>query len=254
MKEHLFSRRRAFTLVEMIGVMVIIVVLVSLIGPALTSLQTSNGFTAAVAGIASTLEQSRAYAMGTNTYVYVGIGEYVASESSSVSPRTAGVGQVAVAVVAARDGTQLQSGWSTSYSNGTLLLAPDKLHLYDNVHIADFSATAPPASGKMNRPTVLPAYNLGNSAFVPSTGAPWPFSWGLGKALGSGQYNFTSVIQIDPQGVTRSIPNTLTAYLEIDLQPTHGTLAPPIPTNQNMGNQAAVVIDCMTGAVRTYRP
>jgi Tfp pilus assembly protein FimT len=245
-------RRAAFTLVELLVVMAIIILMTALIVPAFTSIRGGSDFGSAAGDISNTMEQARAYAMANNTYVYVGIGEYLVTEPSATSPRTAGTGQIVLAVVASLDGT---CGYDVNNPSGTLnaaFLTPiDKLHFYNNVHLSDFGST-PPTSGKMARPAVTDVqYRLGNSSSLSVT----PFSW----PLGGSQYNFTKVIQIDPQGVARmqTATNTdsITSYMEIDLQPTHGSLAPAsAPENQNVGNQAAVQLDCMTGATHVYRP
>ena len=258
-------RRVAFTLVEMLVVMGVILVLLALLVPAIKGIAGGNDFTMATGGIANTLEQARAYAMANNTYVYVGINEFDVTESSSVSPRSAGpgkFGQVVVAAVAARDGTrgydannQAAAGWSSYYQNGSPLLAVDKLHVYNNVHLVDLESggATPPATGKMARASVPDSTRIGNASCASLT----PFSWLLGTALGGGQYKFTNVIQFDPQGVARiqvTDSDAIASGIEIGLQPTHGNVVPSLPANQNVGNQAAVTIDCMTGAVRFYRP
>ena len=262
-------RRAAFTLVEMLVVMGIILLLLALMVPAFTSMRSGSDFISAANDIGSTMEQARAYAMANNTYVYVGIGEYLVTESSTTSPRTSAatastaIGQVVLAVVASRDGTRSYdvnnpAAWSTNYGTGGTLTSIDKLHFYNNVHLVDFGTT-PVTSGKMARPTVTDAqYRI----FIPpndtSHDTVTPFSWPLGKTLNAGQYNFTKVIQIDPQGVARmqTATNTdgITSYMEIDLQPTHGNVAPTTPADQNIGNQAALQLDCMTGSTRVYHP
>ena len=264
------SLQAAFTLVEMIAVMAVIVIITALLVPAFAHLRGSNDFTAATGGIASTLEQARAYAMANNTYVYVGVGEYLVTEGSGVNPRTVGTGELAVATVASRDGTRgydlsNPAAWSTNYSaasggNGSKLLMPiAKLSLYDNVHLADFGIS-PPATGNMARPAVTDnGSRLGSSVYGPtSTYCATPFTWPLGQALGGGQYNFVRVIQFDPQGVARvqtpTSSDAIGPYLGMDLQPTHGPVAPALPANQNAGNQASILVDCMTGSVRIYRP
>jgi hypothetical protein len=74
----------------------------------------------------------------------------------------------------------------------------------------------------------------------------------LGKAMGSGQYSFQTVINFNPQGVARiqfnNNQDAIVQCIEIDLQQTHGTVV-------SSGSNAAVIqVDCMTGSTHIYRP
>ena len=255
-------RRAAFTLVELLVVMAIIILMTALVVPAFTSMRAGADFISVANDIGNTIEQARAYAMANNTYVYVGIGEYDVTEASSVSPRGTGtgkIGQVVLAVVASRDCTR---GYDVNNPTGTLnaslLTAIDKLHLYSNVHLADFDANSaaphatPPSTSKMARPAVTDEYQIGSTSN--SSQSVTPFNW----PLGGSQYNFTKVIQIDPQGVARkqsaSNADSIASYMEIDLQPTHANIAPAAPQSQDYGNLVALQLDCMTGATRVYHP
>jgi prepilin-type N-terminal cleavage/methylation domain-containing protein len=267
----------AFTLVEMLAVMAIIVVVLGFAGPAVNSIRGANDFSVNMGTITGFLEQARAYAVANNTYVYVGIGEFDASKSTSTSPQVAGNGRLVTCAVATLDGTSgydvnNPGTWAQNYSTapaGTRpivanLTAIDKLHVYDNIQLVDFSPNpatgqavpAPPQGTNMYRPTVSTDYFLGHvdSSYPILT----PLAWPLGKALKQGQYNFSQVVQFDPQGVARlqfaSTGESVVPLIEIDLQPTHGNIAPTPPTNQNVGNQAAIQIDCVTGGVHFYRP
>jgi hypothetical protein len=96
---------------------------------------------------------------------------------------------------------------------------------------------------------------LGNAGSTSVT----PFSWPLGSPLNSGyQYRFDRVIYFDPTGVARiatsNNADSIGNVMEIALQPTHGTVAPPPPTNQDVGNHAVVQLGTTDGAVRVYRP
>jgi len=256
---------RAFTLVEMLVVMGIIVVLMALMGPAMNALKSANDVTKAAYDIIGVLDNARAYAMSNNTYVYVGFEEVDASVSESKTPQTAATanagGRLAIATIAMKDGTRgyeytstiANPAWS-AYNKGTGFIAIGKLVRIENIHMAQ---TLPlPANGNMLRPSVSVNYRLGD----PAANSITPFAWPLGSDLvpAQAQYYFTKVIQFDPQGIARiqlaNNPDTIVTYMEIGLQETHGNAVPPPPANANMGRQVALQLDCMTGSVRVYRP
>jgi type II secretory pathway pseudopilin PulG len=258
-------------LLELLVVVGIISMLLALVAPAFTSLKSAGDVNSAVYGIKGLLENARTYAKANHTYVFVGFAEVDASVSSSVSPQvTTGAtpyGRVAVAVVASKDGTrQCQyvtsnqcSDWAANYANGTNLIAIGKLQRYENLHfLVNFPSWTPTAhpNSKMARfqPSASP-YTLGLSTSTSVT----PFAWPLGSPLDSSyQYRFNKVINFDPRGIARIATSgngdEIARLMEIDFQPTHGTLVPPVPTNQDVGNHAAIQIAPTTGAIRVYRP
>jgi hypothetical protein len=77
------------------------------------------------------------------------------------------------------------------------------------------------------------------------------FAWPAGQNLGTGQYQFKTVINFDPQGICRiqyaSNNDAVAKYLEVGLQLVQGQ---SVQTN----NVAAIQIDGMTGATKLYRP
>jgi Tfp pilus assembly protein FimT len=263
---------RSFTLLELLIVVGIIGLLLVLLAPAFTNLKSGSNFTNAVYGIQGVLENARTYAKANRTYVFVGFAEVDSSVDPSISPQvttgTAPFGRVAVAVVASKDGTRQfayaasgqGSDWTANYSNGANLTAIGKLQRYDNLHfLVDFPSWLPSAHPNSNmarfQPTG-PPYSLGGdwSGITPAT----PFSWPLGSSLNNGQYNFTRVIYFDPTGTARIATSTnadaIAQVMEIDLQPSNGTRVPAVPSNQDVGNQAAIQIAPMSGEVRVYRP
>jgi type II secretory pathway pseudopilin PulG len=265
------ERASAFTLLELLIVIGIIALLLVLIAPAFTNLKSAGDVTSAVYGIQGLLENARTYAKANHTYVFVGFAEVDSSVDPSVSHQVttgpAPYGRVAVAVVASKDGTrQFQyatsnqgSDWTANYSNGANLIAIGKLQRYENLHFlgVNFPSWLPSLHPNSNMARYQPqsnTYNLGTSSSVT------PFSWPLGSSLGSGQYNFTIVVNFDPTGIARVATSTnadeIASIMEIDLLTTHGT-APsptPIPFNQDIGNHAAIQISPMSGEVRVYRP
>ena len=257
----------AFSLIELLVVTAIIALMIGLMGPALTGIKDSTDLGKAAYDIAGTLDQARSYAMANNTFVFVGIGEFDASKDSSAAQQIPGTGRVAIAVVASKDGlrgyniangTLPNPAWS-SYNNGAGLVAISRLQRFENLHLAQpgslngFRVSADANglvnTGKMTRPAITSNY------YVLAKGATvTPFAWPLGKAMGGGQYNFTTVINFDPQGAARiqfsTNSDTIGRYMEIGLVPTRGNIAPStLPANV-----AAIQINGMTGATRIYRP
>jgi len=252
---------KAFTLLELMVVIGVIILVSAFVVPAFTNLKSSGDVNSAVYNIGGVLEQARSYAMANRTYVWVGIEEVDASKDPSVNPQTIGIGRIAIAIVASRDGTRgyditnnsLPNPAWTSYNNGANLVAIDKLVRFENLHMAPFFSTIP-NGGNTTRPTVSSgSYQLGNTTANPNPGSCITrFDWPLGSAIGTGQYSFTRVINFDPQGVARiqytNNTDQIAAYMELGLQQTHGTAV------SSSSNVAALQIDCMTGSVRKYRP
>lgn len=260
-----FRRSRAFSLVELLVVITIIAIMMALAIPAFQALKSANDLTSATNGVAGAIERGRAYAMANNLYVYVGLAEVSADTPADAAPQTPATasagGRVVVATVAARDGTRgydLLSSLSnpawTNYNNGSGFVVLGNVEAYENVHLAN-SLGEPPTTGPMARPSVGTTYRLGNPACKSVT----PFILPLGTELkpGKGQVYFEKVIQFDPQGVARMQYSTnqdnIVRWMEIGLQQTHGSAIPPVP-DAGTGAVAAIQIDGMTGAVRTYRP
>jgi prepilin-type N-terminal cleavage/methylation domain-containing protein len=265
---------RGFTLLELLSVIGVITILLVLIGPAFTTLTSATDVTSAVYGVKGVLENARAHAKANHTYVFVGFAEVDSSVDPSVSPQvTTGdspYGRVAMAVVASKDATSLYqyatsdqgNDWTANYANGTHLVAIGKLQTYENLHFVpvDFGSWSPTAhpNSKMARyqPTG-PPYILGHALSSSVT----PFTWPLGSPLDSGyQYRFDRVINFDPTGVARIATSTngdaIGHVIEIDFQPSHGTVFQPLPAdfNQDVGKHAVIQLGTTSGAVRVYRP
>jgi prepilin-type N-terminal cleavage/methylation domain-containing protein len=279
------SRRSGFTLVELLVVVSVIVLITTLAVPAFNAIRGGTDFASEVYTISDTLQEARAYAMSYNTFVLVGFMETNAAISSSVSPQASGLGRVAMAVIASKDGTRpyqtllntpalTGTAWelstSPNYGSGAAFVPVSKLMTFPNLHLLDLQ----PANGQravpttisgMLRPAVLPANDISNQsgACISAT----PFAWPIGSGFNSSpppQYGFTQVIEFDPQGSARIISGAAGAlttnqdaiphYIEIGLQPSNGPVLNAAPLTELNGQMAAVQIDGMSGATRIYRP
>ncbi len=244
-----------FSLLELLVTMGIIGLAMMLLMPSLSGRKQSGDFTNSVAKLAAALEQGRAYAMANNTHVFVGIAEFDASLSPSATPqRTASEqsgGRVVAVTIASRDGTSGYDSTSPGALSGSAIFMIGKVQQTDNLHLADLNAGSnPPTTGAMARPAAAPASRIGNANCLSLT----PFSYPLN---GTARYTFPTVIEFLPTGEAKIISQNGGAsskLIEIGLQPTHGNLVPPAPSNQSAGNHAAIQIDGLTGSIRTYRP
>ena len=266
------ERPGGFTLLELLIVIGLIAILLVLVGPAFTTMKSGSDVTSAIYEVKGVLENARAYAKTNHSYVFVGFAEVDSSIDASVSPQISTgdtpYGRVAVAVVASKDGTSQYhyattdqgTDWKANYANGAHLVAVGKLQTYENVHFVpvDFGSWSPGAhpDSKMARyqPTG-PPYILSNAASTSVT----PFTWPLGSPLDSGyQYRFDRVINFDPTGIARIATanngDAIAHVIEIDFQPTHGTVVPAPPEDQDVGTHAVIQLGTTSGAVRVYRP
>lgn len=272
------QRRNAFTLLELLIAVGIIGLLLVLMAPAFTTIKGGTDVAGAIYGVKGLLENARVYAKANHTYVFVGFSEVDSSVDPAVSPQVttgpAPYGRVALAVVASKDGmrhfqfttSNQGSDWQSNYANptkpeyrGAHLVAVGKLERYENLHfLVDFPSWTPTAHPNSNMARYQPSsatYTLGNAASATVA----PFTWPLGSPLNSDyQYRFDKGIYFDPIGVARIATSTnadeIARLMEIDVQPAHGTVVPPVPTNQDVGNHAVIQIAPTSGAIRIYRP
>jgi Tfp pilus assembly protein FimT len=255
------------------------VVLMTLAIPAYNAISGSVDFTSEVYNMAGTLDQARAYAMANDTYVLVGIIEVSAAQSASANPQSGATGgRIEMAAIASKSGSRPYGGlfgstnsldsWSTTVYDSTgftSFVAVTPLMTFQNIHLVDLQSgfnTTASTMGGMTRPAVtIPYYNVSNPLGTSNT----QFAWPLGSKLNSSpQYTFAKVIEFDPEGSSRissianpafsSFPDAIPQYIEMGLQPAHGTNVPAKPTQQNQGQLAAIQINGISGAIHMYRP
>lgn len=225
---------RGFTLIEMLTVVSIMAVLGLLSVPALQSLQQGGRFTASAYNLADTLNLARTYAVANNTYVYVGL-----TEVNRTTLASGGLGRIAAAVVATKDGT---SGVTASN-----LLQVRPTQIFDFLYVSPGFPSA--ATGNMARPTQNVS-NLGSLTSGPTTTFSVPLN-------STPVYNFNSstswVVCFNPQGGV-NLNGSPVQWVELDIQPILGNAAPALPSNSNKGELAALMIEGATGSTSVYRP
>jgi type II secretory pathway pseudopilin PulG len=235
--------RGAFSLIEMLTVVGIIVAMMMLAGPAFQAMKRSGDVTQGAYSISGTLEQARAYATANNTYAWVGFFE----EDISAPEGTAGVGRIILSVVASKDGTRVYSEGNVDpvapadFPPGRLLQIGTLVKL-EHTHLETLGA------GDVTRPSVpASGYQVAAADFAKrdSTTNRATFGYPLG---GTGIYTFSKIIQFSPQGDATKVVDTLTPWMEIGLRPTHGTVIDTYTTNV-----VAIQVSGIAGQVQVYR-
>jgi prepilin-type N-terminal cleavage/methylation domain-containing protein len=242
----------AFSLTELLVVVAIVSIMLALLGPAISSIKGSSDFDSATYEISDALGRARAYAIAQNTYVWVGFAEVDQTVNATARPQTDGVGRIALSVIGSKDGTKLYefdpaSEWSAKAAVGDGLVQLGKLIRIEHVSLSD----SLPASEGMSRPAVDQVFQIGSDL----ASSALTFTYPLGNSAGNVQYNFSKVIQFDPQGTARIVTQAgvdlIARKIEIGILPTKGNTLLP---NSESGNQAAIQVDGMTGATAIFRP
>jgi prepilin-type N-terminal cleavage/methylation domain-containing protein len=239
---------RGFTLIELLVVIGIITVLTVLVVPAVTNLKGSGDITNAAYTISGALEQARSYALGNNTYVWVGFYEEDVSQPST-SPATPGTGRVVISIVASKDGTTIYDPTNPAAINPTRLVQVGRLTKIQNAHLATFADGTGTGSTFDTRPPVT--YNtarIGDT--TPPNPSVTPFQYPVGVPTPTAQYTFVKAIQFSPQGEARINNNnfSLKTAAEIGLRPTHANVVDNL--NPNL---AAIQFSAISGDTKIYR-
>src|SRR5438874_443571 len=97
----------AFSLLEMMAVVFILLLVVGFLSPALTSLKSAGDVSSAAYTVKGVLDQARTYAKANYTYTWVGFFEEDVSQPSTTPQATAGIGRIVISVVASNHGNNI---------------------------------------------------------------------------------------------------------------------------------------------------
>ena len=172
--------RRGFTLVELLVCMACMAVLIAVTIPALSSLSASGSMNSAVSDISLVLEESRAYAMAHDNYVWVGF-----SEDDSAK-------KLMLGVVAGTTGRQSDLTL-TSY------FPLVKARSYSHFSLQTLSVNGMASNGA----------DISTSSFT-----------SFQQTVGGVSVKFSQILQFSPQGEAAIDPNgSLAHWIQIGLQP-----------------------------------
>ncbi len=235
----------------------IIAILMVLLMPAFTGLNTANDLTRAASTIKETLDRARTYAQAHNTYVCVGF-----FEENAANPPSPGTGRLVMFTIASTDGSKTPI---TSSPVDTGRLKPvTKLIKIDNVHLPLLDETGSQrGTGELfdtrpqlqNDPGV--GYNdsrfgeLNSSPTAPTNPSPYPFWYPLTAASQSeAQYVFRKTLLFGPTGENRiNSTYNVRRVVEIGLVQAAGDSA----LSSTTGNLIAIQIGGFDGDVKVYR-
>jgi type II secretory pathway pseudopilin PulG len=231
----------------------IIVLLMILLAPAVTSLKGASDISNAAHTIKGLLEQARAHALINNTYTWVGFFEENGAVPST-NPPAAGTGRVVILTVASKDGTivyQLPVVNPSMPMDPGRLVQVSKLIKLDHVHLRTFpNGTGTGVDSFLTRPPIPGA--APDNARIGDTSPPAslrPFQYPVGNSSSAAQYTFAKLIEFSPRGECRINNNnfTIRTLLEITFQPVRGTVF-------DSNNPHAIQINGFGGNIKLYQP
>ncbi len=259
----------AFTLVEMLVVIGIVLALVALLAPAFTTLRNAGDVTSAAYAIKGALEQARIYAVANGTYTWVGFYEENTSAAAptNVAPPYPGKGRLLMASIFSTDGTKIFEDTDPAAPLPAARFKQiGKLVRIEGVHVTDVGPPPSPAPS----PTPSPDKFDGRPRLPYTDGAPFDHYNRISSDNPSGtqvsgdqarfpfsvqNYTFYKEVRFSPRGeATINGTYGLKHTAEIGLVQTHGDTAPTPPPGSNTysGNAVAIQFNGIAGQFRIY--
>lgn len=261
--------RRAFTLLELMLVIGIIVLVTTFLAPAFSSLRSAGDVTAAADTVKGVLEQARNYAMANNTYAWVGLFE---EDASSNTPATVGNGRLVLSAVGSIDGTNVYGSAISGAIDPTKLRQIGKLVKISNIHLPLFAMGTGIGDTFDTRPALqydpVAGYNYSRfgelNKATPNTApytTPFNFQYPVGSPAPTPQYTFKKLLQFSPLGEARINGNTydIRRFVEIGLLQTHSSTVPVATSGANTstatysGDVVALQVTGFGGNVKIYK-
>ena len=227
----------AFTLIEVLTVVVIIGILVALSAPMINSLNGANVVTRNAYTLTGALEQARSYATANNTYTWVGV-----FEEDADSPGVSGIGRVILAIFASTDGTKVYTEGSTGGST----LDPTRLQQLGELIQLDHTDLVALDSSDIQRDTVPSSiHQVSEDGFV----SPITVAVPLNSGSSASRYTFKKLIQFSPLGDASRINSSPVRCIEFGLRPAKGNV-----TDSTTQNLVAVQLAGIGGHTSLHRP
>jgi prepilin-type N-terminal cleavage/methylation domain-containing protein len=257
-----------FTLLELLVVIAVVSILMVVIAPAFTGINSAGDVASAAYTIKGVLEQARTFAMANDTYTWVGFFE---EDAGTSIPAILGNGRLVISAVASTDGTNVY-GSGTGTLDPTKLIQIGKLVKISNVHLPLFQVGSGTGDTFDTRPAVQndPTGGYNYSRFgelnnpAPNTApytTPYNFQYPVGNPAPAPQYTFKKILQFNSRGEARVNGDMydVRRVVEIGLIATHGNAVPTAVTGAGTstatynGNAVALQIVGFGADIKVYR-
>ena len=245
----------AFSLIELMVVIAIIVLVSALIAPAFRSLKGAGDVTSAAYTVKEALDTARTYAKANNTYTWVGFYEEdtTATTPTNNSPAYPGKGRVLLAIVASRDGTKIYQDTDPSAPLPSDRISQvGKLVRIEGVHLTDIGNPSPTPN-----PTPVPDTVAARPYTPYSEGSPFDHFNRISSdstdttlfKFTAQNYTFYKTIRFSPSGEA-NINSTyaLKHEGEVGIKLAHGTAV-----DSNSPNVVAIQFTGVGGSIKIYR-